>query len=187
MVISGRAAEAARARAIIAEHLTFTRAYLTWDKEANEVEDALRRVWESVQAGAGVDALARLRALDARLERLTLPYEEWEVLSRQKLQVERAALRRLAGLTDDSAAAREAGRESVFQDLVDGMVVAAGEFRRAWRAEREGRGLGLVPFLTASAMVTAKLVGDLRQGTPRRAVDVGAPDGHAEARLPKAA
>src|ERR1051325_8404297 len=63
MVISGRNAESSRARALIAEHLTFTRAYLTWDKEANEIEDALRRVWDSVREGSGVDALARLRAI----------------------------------------------------------------------------------------------------------------------------
>ena len=187
MVISGREKEAARARAIIAEHLTFTRAYLTWDKEANEMEDALRRIWESVQQGSDVDALARLRALDARLDKLTLPYEEWEVLFRQKLQVERAALSRLAGLTDDSAAARQVEQESALKDAVEAFVVAFGEFRKSWRAEREGRGLGLVPFVTAAAMLSAKLVGDIRRPTPRRAVDVAPPDGHAEARLPKAA
>ena len=40
-VISGRPMDAARARAILAQRLTVTKAYLTWDKEANEVEDAI--------------------------------------------------------------------------------------------------------------------------------------------------
>ncbi len=186
MVISGRTAQASRARAIIAERLTFTRAYLTWDKEANEIEDALRRVWESVQSGSRADALARLQGIATRMERLTLPYEEWEVLFRQKLQVERAALRRIAGLTDDSAIGIEgADQDAALQHVVEAVVVGVGEFRRAWRAEREGRGLGLVPFLSAVAMLTAKLVGD--RHPPRRPTDFPAPDAHSETRFPKAA
>lgn len=45
IVISGRPLLAARARATLAEHLTRAHAYLTWHKEANEVEDELRAVW----------------------------------------------------------------------------------------------------------------------------------------------
>ena len=96
MVISGRAQAASRTRALIAEHLTFTRAYLTWDAEANEIEDALRAVWQRVKEGAADGALDEVRAVEARLHALTLPYEEWEVLFRQKLQVERTALQELA-------------------------------------------------------------------------------------------
>jgi hypothetical protein len=39
LVISGREADASRARALLAERLTFTKAHMTWDKEANEIED----------------------------------------------------------------------------------------------------------------------------------------------------
>lgn len=188
MVVSGRAAHASRARAIIAETLTFTRAYLTWDKEANELEDALRHVWEGVQAGSGLDALARLRAIEQRMQRLTLPYEEWEVLFRQKLQVERAALRRVAGLADDSAMGTTvADSDGALERAMEAVAGALAEFRRAWRSEREGRGLGLVPFLTATAMLTAKLVGDRRAAPPRHVADLPAPDAHAEARFSKAA
>jgi hypothetical protein len=187
MVISGTTAQASRARAIIAEHLTFTRAYLTWDKEANEIEDALRRIWDSVAAGSGADALARLEAVETRMKRLELPYEEWEVLFRQKLQVEREALRRMAGLADDTATGLGARAEGRLREAAEAAVVALGEFRRAWRAEREGRGLGLVPFLTAAAMLSAKLVRDEHPGAPRRQRRLPAPDAHAEARLPKAA
>ncbi|MBM4443417.1 MAG: hypothetical protein FJ027_23660, partial [Candidatus Rokubacteria bacterium] len=138
MVISGRAAAASRMRAIVAEHLTFTRAYLTWDKEANEIEDALRRVWDGLPDTSGVDALARLRALESKMARLTLPYEEWEVLFRQKLQVERAALRRVAGLDERSAAAMDGDESTGLRRALDAVAAAVAEFRHGWKAERDG-------------------------------------------------
>jgi hypothetical protein len=49
LVISGRETLAARARAIVAERLAFTPAYLTWDKEPNKLEDRLRAIWEARQ------------------------------------------------------------------------------------------------------------------------------------------
>jgi len=188
MVISGRTAEASRARALIAEHLTFTRAYLTWDKEANEIEDALRRIWESVLGGAGRDALARLRALEQRMDRLTLPYEEWEVLFRQRLQVERSALRRIAGLADDAATGTVLPEaDGALQRAMEAVAEAVAELRSSWRSERRGKGLGLVPFLSAAAILGAKLVADQRPSAPRGRAELPTPDAHAEARFPKAA
>jgi hypothetical protein len=188
MVISGRTAEASRARAVIAEHLTFTHAYLTWSKEANEIEDALRRVWESVQGGAGVDALARLRVLERRIERLSLPYEEWEVLFRQRLQVERAALRRVAGLADDAVTGTViAERDGTLRHAMEVVVEAFDELKRSWKTEREGHGLGLVPFLTAAVTVGTMLMGDRHPEISRRRTDLPAPDAHTEARFPNAA
>ena len=93
LVISGRDTDAARARAVLSEQLTATRAYMTWDKEANEVEDRLRAIWRELEAGR-LDGLAdRLDAIERHLRTLTLPYEEWEVLFRQTLMVQRALLR----------------------------------------------------------------------------------------------
>ena len=190
MVISGRAVAASRARAAIAEHLTFTRAYLTWDAEANEIEDALRQMWRSVEGGGGEDVLARLRALEARMHGLTLPYEEWEVLFRQKLQVERAALRRIAGLADRASTGIGEGEESdtaPLQRTLEAVAGAAGAFTRAWRAERRGRGLALVPFLAAAIAFGAALTRDRRSSEPGARTDLPAPDAHAEARFSKAA
>ena len=188
MVISGRPATSARARAAIAEHLPFTRAYLTWDREANEIEDALRGVWQSVEAGAGHDALARLRALETRMHRLTLPYEEWEVLFRQKLQVERSALRRIAGLADDASTGIGVARgDASLRRTVAAVADAVDAFRRSWRDERRGSGLGLVPFLAATAVLTAALAGTRRSAARTSRPDLPAPDAHSEARLPKAA
>lgn len=80
----------ARARAAVADRLTKTEAYLTSTKEAQEVEDAIRALHDPA---ASVDVRATLKAIDARLARLVVPYEEWEVLYRQRLQTERDHLR----------------------------------------------------------------------------------------------
>jgi hypothetical protein len=90
LVISGREATAARARAIIAEHVVFTPAYLTWDKESNELEDRMRAVWRARDTRPSADLGAELKAIEARLRELEAPYEEWEVLFRELLLLERA-------------------------------------------------------------------------------------------------
>lgn len=103
LVISGRELVAARARAVLAEHLAFSKAYLTWDKEANEIEDALRAIWEDQTVGREgmTAALKRLANVERRLHAQAFPYEEWEVLYREKLVVERKLLRASAGVEDE--------------------------------------------------------------------------------------
>lgn len=97
LVISGKERSVTRARAIIAEHLTFTRAYMTWTKEANKVEDQLGRIWREIRKRGHGPAQggpwAELEGLDATLKTIDIPYEEWEVLFREKLLVERALVR----------------------------------------------------------------------------------------------
>ena len=80
----------ARARAAVADRLTKTEAYMTASEESQEVEDALRVLRHPDDSEK---ALTSLRAIDKRLAELTVPYEEWEVLYRQRLQVERDLLR----------------------------------------------------------------------------------------------
>ena len=189
MVISGREKDAARARAMIAERLTFTRAHLTWTAEANEIEDNLRRIWESVQAGAGVDALARLRVIETRLRQMALPYEEWEVLFRQTLHVERAALRRVAGLVDGGTPTPvvTARRVRLLEHAIEAVAGAATELRRALKAEARGRGVGLLPFLTTLATLFLLLSRDRQPARTTARRDLPVPDGHSEARYPRAA
>ena len=90
LVISGREVTAARARAIVAEHVVFTPAYLTWDKEANELEDRMRAVWDARHARATSELRAELKNIEERLHTLEVPYEEWEVLFREMLLLDRA-------------------------------------------------------------------------------------------------
>ena len=92
VAIAGKKEAMARARAALADRLTFAEAYLTGSKEAQEIEDALRELRDPA-AVDGNAARGWLEALDKRLARLTVPYAEWEVLYRQRLQVERNLLR----------------------------------------------------------------------------------------------
>jgi hypothetical protein len=102
IVISGRELVAARARSVLAERLTFSKAYLTWDKEANELEDAMRAIWAAqLENRQAIDTgLARLADVERRLHEQSFPYEEWEVLYREKLVVERRLLRARTGMED---------------------------------------------------------------------------------------
>jgi hypothetical protein len=90
VAIAGTKDAVARARAAVADRLTKTDAYLTASEEAQQVEDGLRALRHPDDPEA---ALTALRAIDKRLAELTVPYEEWEVLYRQRLQVERDLLR----------------------------------------------------------------------------------------------
>lgn len=101
MVISGKEVDVARARAILTEHLTFTRAYLTSQKESNELEDELREIWEELrQKRSTADSASRLETVEREIRTRALPYEEWEVLFREKLLVERGLLQVAAGIVD---------------------------------------------------------------------------------------
>jgi hypothetical protein len=91
VAIVGGEEAVARARAAIADRLTETEAHLTTSAEAQEVEDAIRALKDP---SADVTPAEVLPKIDERLARLTVPYEEWEVLYRQRLQVERDELRR---------------------------------------------------------------------------------------------
>ncbi|MBI2941054.1 MAG: hypothetical protein HYY04_11520 [Chloroflexi bacterium] len=105
LVISGRETEAAQARAAIAEHLPLTRASMTWEKGASALEDRLRSIWNEVRHRptrfTAQACLASLRAVERDLRALQVPYDDWEVLFREKLLVERRLLRLAAGLGDE--------------------------------------------------------------------------------------
>ncbi len=90
VAVVGSKEAVARARAAVAARLTRTEAYLTSSREAQEVEDAIRALQDARSAG---DVRQTLAAVDERLARLVVPYEEWEVLYRQRLQTERDLLR----------------------------------------------------------------------------------------------
>jgi hypothetical protein len=92
----------ARARAAIADRLTKTEAYLTVAEEAQEIEDELRRMRgiDAADPSARDEALDQLRGIDARLARLVVPHEEWEILYRQRLQIERDLLRAATATPD---------------------------------------------------------------------------------------
>ena len=89
VAFAGRREEVARARAAIASRMTFTAAYLTATKEGQRVEDRLL----AVAAGPADEAALGLQEIDRRLASLVVDAEEWEVLYRERLQIERDLLR----------------------------------------------------------------------------------------------
>ena len=78
VAISGTKDAVAQARAAISSKLVDVPAYMTTSAEAQRVEDELTKV------KSGAD----LRRIDEKLASLTVPYEEWEVLYRKRLQIE---------------------------------------------------------------------------------------------------
>ena len=86
--IGGPKERVALARAVIASKLTDVPAYLTASAEAEKIEDELKEV-RGLPDGA---ARARLGAVDQQLLELIVPYEEWETVYRERLQVERDLL-----------------------------------------------------------------------------------------------
>ena len=105
IAMSGDKIRVARARAAIASRLVATAAWMTTSAEAQEIEGRLERLAAARTAGgepgaasasdgasAPVDVAAELRSIDEALAVLAVPHEEWEVLYRERLQVERDLL-----------------------------------------------------------------------------------------------
>jgi hypothetical protein len=97
--ISGKKHELARARAAIASRLTSTTAHFTSSRESQAIEDRLDRLAKarptldatgSVALPGAVDD--DLAAIDRALAILDVDYDEWEVLYRVRLQIERDLL-----------------------------------------------------------------------------------------------
>jgi hypothetical protein len=92
VAISGTKVATARARAAISSTLTRAPAYMTTTAEAQRIEDA---ILDAAGDPADRDAasirerIGRLRSLDARIAQLTVPFDEWETVYRERLQVER--------------------------------------------------------------------------------------------------
>lgn len=99
LLISGKPELVNRARAAMASRLTSSAAHMTVSAEAQAVEDRLTALARprSDDAAAEPDrkpryddaAESEFRAIDEFLASSPVPYEEWEVLYRQRLQVER--------------------------------------------------------------------------------------------------
>ena len=79
------------------------------------------------------EALDRLRTLAKDMDRLEIPYEEWEVLLREKLILERALLRVAVGLAEKP---EDATRPREGAAALDGTGHDAGATRRSHRSSR---------------------------------------------------
>ena len=90
VAISGKQRTTARVQAALASRLTTAKAWLTMSADAQAIEDQLGRVAKDRPDGA--ERAEVLAGIDHQLATEELPYDEWEVLYRQRLQVERDLL-----------------------------------------------------------------------------------------------
>ncbi|HEU0244231.1 MAG TPA: hypothetical protein VFQ75_10025 [Candidatus Limnocylindrales bacterium] len=77
----------ARARAVMAQRLAFSDAYLTQTKETEEIEDKLAELVKR-RARSAED----FAPVDEKLGKLVIPYGDWETLYRLRLQAERGQM-----------------------------------------------------------------------------------------------
>ena len=98
LLISGKPRTVARARAAMASRLTTSAAHLTVSAEAQAIEDRLAALGRPIEDDQGntvgprpfdQETVDSFEAIDHQLATIIIPYEEWEVLYRQRLQVER--------------------------------------------------------------------------------------------------
>jgi hypothetical protein len=90
LILSGPEHDVMRARARVAVDMAFSALYMTWTKEGRQLEDALRRSWMGVDAdGTHRHGPGRTRGIERDLHGVEVPYEEWEVLFRKVLLLDR--------------------------------------------------------------------------------------------------
>lgn len=91
----------ARAQAVTTEQLAFVPAYMTWTKEANDLEDRLREMWDRLKERGGVlnqrRVIEELHRFEEGLRETKLEYDEWGILFREKLLIERALWQMASG------------------------------------------------------------------------------------------
>jgi len=147
--IGGKRSTVARARAAIATRLTSTAASMTTSAEAQAVEATLEgltraggatAVGQARHAADLESARATLVAVDGELASLDVPHEEWEILYRQRLQVERDLL---AGRAPGSVLPNDAGTPlgTVIDDALD--------------AHRSDRSRGRQPAIVGTRLLAA--------------------------------
>jgi len=124
--ISGTKGATARARAAIATTLVDAPAYLTTSAEAQRIEDDIADIAGDRHDRDPIsvrERVTRLRALDPRIAHLMVPFDEWETVYRERVQVERDLL---AGATDGGeGVASQPQREPPVVDRVVALGTAA--------------------------------------------------------------
>jgi hypothetical protein len=89
LILAGPNREVMKARARLAERLAFSKLYMTWTADAQRLEDRLRKIWLGTEASNGHHQAKTLPAVDHDLKTAELPFDEWEVLFRKELLLER--------------------------------------------------------------------------------------------------
>lgn len=151
LLVSGKPKAVARARAAMASRLTTSAAHLTVTAEAQAIEDrlaALAHRDDAADAGPprfDEDMAAAFAAIDEQLASIEIPYEEWEVIYRQRLQVERdlrvGAMAGQAVLGAATPGERSGGPLALIDEVGRAVRNGVGVVVEAVADERTGRAL----------------------------------------------
>ena len=95
LLLRGSEQETAWAHGLLVEALTDAPAYQTFDPAAQDIERQIRRVWavfgQNPSAHTGASALeSRLDEIVREIRELPVGYDEWQIVYRQALQLDRA-------------------------------------------------------------------------------------------------
>jgi len=95
LLLRGSEQETAWAHGLLVEALTDAPAYQTFDPAAQDIERQIRRVWavfgENPPAHTGASVLeSRLDEIVREIRELPVGYDEWQIVYRQALQLDRA-------------------------------------------------------------------------------------------------
>jgi hypothetical protein len=169
LLISGKPELVMRARAATASRLTTAAAHLTVSAEAQAIEDRLTEMAHH-PGDALADPGAAFAPIDEQLATIRIPYEEWEVLYRQRLQVERDI--RARAMADGAASTEpESGDEAVpVSELGRWLADGAAAVVAAAADERTLAALGRipVPWPWRAAVITVATVAPILAGAARR-------------------
>jgi hypothetical protein len=124
VLLRGKGGRATWAHGLIVETAVHSRGLQTFAAAAQEIEREIRRVWKDFDqtppaARRSDEALTRIDALAHRLATVDVDYEEWQVLYRQLLQVERA-VRGQRQLLDDATGAAPAAASTPSKETAMG-------------------------------------------------------------------
>jgi hypothetical protein len=97
LILAGPNRDVMKARARLAERLAFSKLYMTWTANGQRLEDELRKIRLRSETSNGNGLTESLPAVDLDLRTAELPFEEWEVLFRKELLLERRLLARDVG------------------------------------------------------------------------------------------
>jgi hypothetical protein len=182
VLISGKEEPVNRARAAMASRLTTSAAHLTTTAEAQALEDrlaALVRPTADEPEGRrrySKPAATELVAVDRSLAEIAIPYEEWEVLYRQRLQVERDLRARTM---EEDGTDVEAGADSATTRLGQWLNAAA-DVLGAFEDDKAGESLekAVGPELRVAVQTAAAAATAARESlTERKAATTGEPVG----------
>ena len=97
LILRGLENDVNQLQATILDNLDFGSAYLTWTKQANEIEDELRSLCLCADASEPADQQLleqRLAGINRQIYESGFSVDEWQVLNRQKLKLELLILHR---------------------------------------------------------------------------------------------